>query len=466
MSFSERLQEIRTGFERPFWVANISELFERLSYYAVFAVLARYLHEGLHFDVQRASSLTGMFGGWVWFLAIGGGALADRLGFRRALSIAYLILTIAYFMMGSIGSPWLAPLRDHVPLVALVAFILVLPALGVALVKPSVVGTTARASKENVRSVGYSIYYTLVNVGSTAGPLLASWAQEHGAVENVFRIAALSVFLMLFVVLLFFKEPRRAGDAPPPSIKQTVTNFCAVLGNYRLVLSVLGFAVLLRIAEAFFSQLNVPWWFWTGLTALALAGISRFMLFLVIFTGYWIVFWQEFIALPLYISAYIDPKADTARILATDPIVVILFTMVIGFLTKRMHAFHAIILGTLISSLAWILLIVHPSVWMAVVTLVAVAIGEIVQQPRYYDYISRLAPEGQQGTYMGFAFLPLGIGSFVAGKFSGWLMHHFGEEMHRPELVWWSVVAVGVATTLLLWIYDRLIRVEAPVQAK
>jgi MFS family permease len=182
------------------------------------------------------------------------------------------------------------------------------------------------------------------------------------------------------------------------------------------------------------------------------------MLFLLIFTGYWVVFWQEFIALPLYISTYIDPKADTARILATDPIVVIAFTMVIGFLTKRMHAFHAIVLGTLISSVAWILLIVHPSVWMAVATLVVVAIGEITQQPRYYDYISRLAPAGQQGTYMGFAFLPLGIGSFIAGKFSGWLMHHFGEEMHRPELVWWSVIAVGLATTLLLWIYDWLIR--------
>ena len=139
MSFSERLQEIRTGFERPFWVANISELFERLSYYAVFAVLARYLHEGLHFDVERASSLTGMFGGWVWFLAIGGGALADRLGFRRALSIAYLILSFAYFLLGSIGSPWLAPLRNSVPLVALVAFVLILPALGVALVKLGVV---------------------------------------------------------------------------------------------------------------------------------------------------------------------------------------------------------------------------------------------------------------------------------------------------------------------------------------
>src|SRR5437879_7604689 len=100
LTFSERFHEIRTGFERPFWVANISELFERLSYYAVFAVLARYLHEGLHFDLQRASSLTGMFGGWVWFLAVIGAAGADRLGFRRALSLAYLILTIAYFMMG------------------------------------------------------------------------------------------------------------------------------------------------------------------------------------------------------------------------------------------------------------------------------------------------------------------------------------------------------------------------------
>ncbi len=420
MSFSERLQEIRSGFERPFWVANISELFERLSYYAVFAVLARYLHEGLHFDVERASSLTGMFGGWVWFLAIGGGALADRLGFRRALSIAYLILSLAYFLMGSIGSPWLAPLRNRVPLVALVGFVLILPALGVALVKPCVVGTTARASKENVRSVGYSIYYTLVNVGSTAGPYLASWVHKHGSVENVFRVAALSVFLMLFFVLLFFKEPRRASEGEAPSLGQVGKNFLTVLSN------------------------------------------PRFMLFLLIFTGYWIVFWQEFIALPLYISAYINPKADTELILVADPLTVIALTMVIGFLSKRMQAFHAIILGTLISSLAWILLIVHPSVWMAVVTLIVVAIGEIVQQPRYYDYISRLAPEGQQGTYMGFAFLPLGIGSFVAGKFSGWLMHHFGEELHRPELVWWSVVAVGIATTVLLWIYDRILRVKSP----
>jgi len=418
LTFSERFHEIRTGFDRPFWVANISELFERLSYYAAFASLARYLHETLNFGVERASSLTGLFGGLVWFMAVFGGALADRLGFRRALSLAYLILSASYFLLGSIGAPWLAPIRNAVPLVALVSIVLMLPALGIALVKPAVVGTTARASRENVRSIGYSIYYTLVNVGSAAGPYLASWVHKHVSVENVFRMAALSVFVMFFVVVTLFKEPRQTNEAQAPSLGQVARNFLTVLSN------------------------------------------PRFMIFLLIFTGYWIVFWQEFIALPLYISSYIDPKADTELILVTDPLTVIALTMVISLLAKRLHAFHAITLGTLVTSLGWILLIVHPSVWMAVATLFVVAIGEIIQQPRYYDYISRLAPPGQQGTYMGFAFLPLGIGSLIGGKFSGWLMRHYGEELHQPQMVWWWVVGIGITTTVLLWIYDRLVRAE------
>src|SRR5215467_12786710 len=93
LTFSERIREIRTGFEAPFWIANISEIFERLSYYAVFAVLARYLHEALQFPSNQAASLSGFFGAAVWVMAIFGGAIADRIGFRRALSLAYFILS-------------------------------------------------------------------------------------------------------------------------------------------------------------------------------------------------------------------------------------------------------------------------------------------------------------------------------------------------------------------------------------
>lgn len=413
MSFSERLRDIRTGFERPFWVANISELFERLSYYAAFASLARYLNESLRFPVEKATSLTGLFGGLVWFLAIFGGALADRLGFRRALSLAYLVLSGSYFLLGSLQASWLAPIRNAMPLTVLVIIVLTLPAFGIALVKPSVVGTTARASKENVRSIGYSIYYTLVNIGGFAGPYTASVVHRHLSVENVFRIAALSVFLMFFAVLLFFKEPRRADDVQATSLAQSAKNFLVVLSN------------------------------------------PRFMLFLLIFSGYWIVYWQEFIILPLYVHNYINSKTDTELLLITGPLTVISLQVIVSLLTQKIPSFRAITLGTFISALAWVILIIHPTVLMVVLTLFVVSIGEITQSPRYYEYISRLAPAGQQGTYMGFAFLPIGIGAFVGGPFGGLLMHHFGEVTHQPARIWWVVTAVGLATGLLLWIYDR-----------
>ena len=421
MSFSERLREIKAGFERPFWVANLTELFERLSYYAAFASLARYLHETLRFPVQQASSLTGLFGGLVWFLAAFGGTVADRLGFRRALSLAYLILSCSYFLLGSLGAPWLAPIREHVPLVALVTFVLILPALGIALVKPAVVGTTARASNENVRSIGYSIYYTLVNIGGAAGPYMASWVHQRMSVENVFRVAALSVFAMFFAVLIFFREPKRSGEVQIASVGQALRNFGTVISN------------------------------------------PRFMLFLLIFSGYWIVYWQEFIILPLYVHDYINPKTDTELMLITGPLVVIAFTMLVSILTRKIPAFRAIILGTLISALGWLVLIFYPSVVGAYITLIVVALGEITQSPRYYEYISRLAPSGQQGTYMGFAFLPIGIGSLVAGVFGGKLIHHFGEVTHQPQGIWWAVSGVGVLTTLLLWIYDKTFAPSASV---
>lgn len=458
MTFSERVHEVFTGFERPFWIANITEIFERLAYYGAFASLALYLQEKLNFSTEQTGTLTGIFGGMVWFLAIFGGAAADRLGFRRALSIAYLILAVAYFLIGSIGAPWLGPVRNAVPLGLFVGFILILPALGIALVKPSVVGTTARASNEKVRSIGYSIYYTMVNIGGAMGPLYASWAHRNLGVENVYRIGAVGVFAMFFVVLIFFREPRKPGDAPPPSIAQVSRNFCTVLGNYKLVLPVLVVALVLRIALWVRPEWSVPWWIWVVLLVLALIGISKFMWFLVIFTGYWIVFWQQYISLPGYIHGFINPTADVEKILVTDGLTVICLTVAVNLLTRKIPPFTAVILGTLVTSVAWIILALQPTVWGAIFSLFVLALGEITQSPRYYEYISRLAPPDQQGTYMGFAFLPIGIGSLIGGWFGGTLLHVFGEVRHEPALIWWTVTAVGVATAVLLWVYDRFVR--------
>jgi len=344
-------------------------------------------------------------------MAVFGGALADRIGFRRALSTAYFILACAYFLVGSIGAPWLAPARAVMPLGLLAGVILFLPALGVALVKPAVVGTTARASRENVRSLGYSIYYTMVNIGSTAGPFLAGWLHARMPPQAVFAIAAASVAAMCVVVLVFYREPRRPAAAA--SLAQSARDLLTVVRN------------------------------------------GRFVLFLLIFSGFWIVFWQQYLILPIYLHDYVDPNANTALILITDPLVVITCTVALNALTVRLSAFRAIVLGTLISSLGWIALAVHPSVISAVLSLAIVALGEITLSPRYYEYVSRLAPPEQQGTYMGFAFLPIGIGSLAGGWLGGALVHALGESAHRPALIWVALTGLGLLTTLLLWFYER-----------
>ena len=313
------------------------------------------------------------------------------MGFRRALSLAYLILSCAYFLLGSLGAPWLAPVRNNVPLVALVTFVLALPALGIALVKPSVVGTTARASKENVRSIGYSIYYTLVNIGGAAGPLVASYVHQHLRVENVFRVAALSVFLMFIGVLLFFREPRRHDEVETASLAQAGRNFWTVLTN------------------------------------------PRFMLFLLIFTGYWIVYWQEFITLPLYIHDYINPNTDTERILVTGPLVVIALTVAINILTQKIprlqrhHHRHADYRAG----------VDHPDPAADGDGRDADAGRGCARRDHAVAALLRIHLAAgafrTAGTYMGFAFLPLGIGSLIGGKFGGFLIHHFGEVKHRAR---------------------------------
>ena len=421
MPFAQRLDEIRSGFKRSFWVANISEIFERLAYYGSFASLANYLHETLTFPTEQTGTLTGIFGGMVWFLAIFGGVVADRLGFRRALSLAYLILTGSYFLLGSISAPWLAPVRNLVPLSVFVGFILILPALGISLVKPSVVGTTASASNENVRSLGYSIYYTMVNIGGLLGPYTGSWARRHLGPGKIFLIASAAVGLMFFFVLLLFREPKRTTSAP--TLSQTARNFLTVLGN------------------------------------------PKFMLFLLIFTGYWVVFWQQWIVMPVFLHQYVNKNIDVEFILMTDSIIVITCTILLNYLTRKIAAFTAIIIGTLITGLSWLILALHPSFWGAVAAIAVLAIGEIIHQPRYYEYVSRLAPEGQQGTYMGFAFLPLGIGSLIGGWFGGKVLHHFGEVQGKPQLTWYVIAGVGVLTALLLLIYDRIVKPssQAPV---
>ena len=64
---------------------------------------------------------------------------------------------------------------------------------------------------------------------------------------------------------------------------------------------------------------------------------------------------------------------------------------------------------------------------------------------------------------MGFAFLPIGIGSLIGGRFGGALIHRYGEIAHQPAKIWWAVTGVGVLTTVLMVLYDLMLKPSAKV---
>ena len=417
MSLAQRIVEIRDGFERPFWVANFTEIFERVAYYGTTAVLAIYLSEQLHFSSELTGWLVGTFGLVVWFLPILGGTLADRFGFRRSLMAAYLIMAVGYFLLGSLSATWMQPLRQALSDKWLVLAILMIPALGPGVVKPCVAGTTARASKENVRSIGYSIYYTLVNIGGAIGPIMAFLVRKQfgWGITTVFRVASLSVFLMFWITLFFYREPALPGERKVERVTDAIKNMFVVLGNL------------------------------------------RFVVFLLIFSGFFVIFWQQYISVPLFIRKYIDPNASTDLLLSIDSIVVICCQIAVTFLTRKLPAFTTMALGFLITGLAWVIPAVHASMPMFALALVFVALGEITQVSRYYEYVSRLAPSGQQGLYMGYAFLPIAIGYFIAGPLGGYLVQRYGATS-QPSNMWWVVAGIGVLATLLMVVYDKVVK--------
>jgi len=424
LSLTRRWREIVTGFAPSFWVANFTEIFERVGYYSTQAVLAIFLAQQLRFSPQVAGSLMGIAGFVVYASPIVAGTLADRFGFRRALMFAYLLLTLGYFMLGSVTASWMAPLRHAMGAQWLVLAILLLPAIGPGFVKPIVAGTTARASTEKTRAMGYSIYYTLVNVGGMVGPVLAWLVRERLGLgmENVFRVAALSVFAMFWVTLFFYREPPSEPGAKVASVGQALKNMLVVLRNF------------------------------------------RYLTFLLISSGFYIVYWQIFATAPNFFVRYVDPKAPVDLMLSVEALTVISLQIAITYITRKMPAVQAIAIGFLVAGLSFALLAIHPSVWIFPVMLVVLALGEITQASRYYEYCSLLAPPGQAGLYMGYAFLPIAIGWGAGGPLGGFLLHEFGSVLGRPAEMWWVIVVVGVLTAAAMWIFDAVTRPAVAVE--
>ena len=130
MNLTAGIQKVKSGFQTSFWVANIMELFERIAYYGQATVLSIFLRNHLKFSEVEAGQLSSIFGGLIYLLPVFAGALADKFGFRKAFSFAFIVLAFGYFMIGATGMPLFEGFFENFDLYWILIVILIFTAIG------------------------------------------------------------------------------------------------------------------------------------------------------------------------------------------------------------------------------------------------------------------------------------------------------------------------------------------------
>ncbi|MFA6033886.1 MAG: MFS transporter [Myxococcota bacterium] len=414
MNIAARFSALRAGFSRTFWVANILELFERFAFYGSKAILAVYLVDTVGLG-PLGSTLVGLYGFAVFFLPILAGPIVDHYGFKRSLIACFSIFSIGYFAVGLAGIPQGRFLVDAIGLKAYVTGALLLTAVGGSLIKPCIVGTVACTTNDQTKSLGFSIYYMLVNLGGALGPALALFIREGFGIGYVLVMSSVVSLMNLIVTLVMFKEPESQVPANGRrTLRKVLKDMVLVFGNF------------------------------------------RFISFLVIFSGFWIMFWQIFYSLPFYIRDVLH--FERFELLETvDSWTIIVLTVPIAAAMKRFRPILTMTTGFAIASASWLIIAAVPGIFATVFAIFVFAIGEIVQAPRFYEYVADLAPKEQVGTFMGFAFLPVAIGALVAGPLSGYLVEHFIRQTGNPSGMWVVLSGIGFTSTALMFLYDRVV---------
>ncbi len=494
-------------FPSTFWVANTLEIFERMAWYGFFAVSSLYItgaveDGGLGFTDEDRGVLQGVVTFFLYLFPVVSGALADRYGFKKLLITAFLILVPSYYLLG---------LLKTFP-TFFFAFMLV--ALGAGTFKPVIVGTISKTTNEKTGSMGFGIFYMMVNIGGFLGPVVAGIMRAMSW-DYVFLASSIWIAINLVIVTLFYKEPTtESTSANPRSLKKVFNDMVIVLGNARFFLFVFGLLVILVLGSKFTSTGAITW---TAITILSFTWLAfnllydfilwktksnnstwftspmkladwRFALFLLLMSGFWTSFNQIFYTLPLYIRDFTDTSdlfgflyrtlesiglvtwADslnagmvTPNQLNPEYIIninaggIVLFQVIVSYLVTRLKPFTTIFWGTIITIFSFIILIFGTTGWIVAGGILVFSFGEMMASPKQKEYTGRIAPPGKVALYMGYFYWCVALGNLFGGILSGQMYAAFARDMQRPDLMWLIFAILATVTAFLIYLYDRLV---------
>ena len=395
-----------TSLNKTFWVASIMELFERWAWYGMFALFGLYLvgstdDGALGLNHIEKGKIMGDITAILYLLPVFFGVIADRIGYKLSLGIAYVIMIIGYFMMGQVDTFWMMYM----------AFFLA--AVGAAFFKPVASAIVARNTDETTGTLGFGIFYMMVNIGGFIGPLSSSVLRTELGWKIIFVQAAVVIGLNLLILIFFFKEKKVVAEQPKASLgtelKNSVMNIFEALKDVRL-----GILLLLMVC-------------------------------------FWTMFNQLFYTLPNFIEDWVDSRVFSDWLNANIPMIgkhftdnglikpelftqidsfmIICCQIFISYFVTKMRHINAVIRGAIIATIGVSLTFFTNNPMFTVLGIMIFAIGEMMSSPTVSSFIALITPKGKEGLYQGTYFLPVALGNYFSGFIAGDLYQAWSDKL-------------------------------------
>jgi dipeptide/tripeptide permease len=444
-------------FPRTFWTANLTELFERSAYYAMASFLVIYLGQ-LGLGDYWPSTLNSVLWFIIYFLPILSGTIADQVGFRRSLLLAFVLLAGGYFLMGApvwFGGAELSDvIGDEVTVgagtVVTLIFGIVLIGVGGSFVKPCISGTVQKTAGGRA-TLAFAIFYMTVNIGSLVGRVISYTTRQEFQLSVIYAIGVACSVVAFGVVLWLYRDPEELDPALAAARKPRKPVGRILLDMFLVLRSL------------------------------------RFSLFLLVSSGFWFLYSQVYNLVPLYWKKVLETDPPVDIYTAANPLVIVAFQLIVTRFFGKMKPIRSIVVGTTLVGLSMLVNLlpiylagdVRAGVgdWIpigslvAVMTVALIAFGELFTSARTFEYIGALAPKGQEGLFLGYANLPVAIGALAGGPVGAAIFNEVmcAGAVKRPDglldldpdqnaLGWMILMAIGLGSALAMWSYNLWLR--------
>ena len=418
----------RTAFPFVFWTANSIEVLERFAYYGIYMGFGIYMAE-LGYSKAELGIVQSIFLLFSYVIPLFSGTLADKYGFKTLLIVSYLAylpsILLLIFTQSFSG----------------IALTMLSIGLAAGIFKPLISGTVRAVTDKTNKTLGFGIFYAMVNFGASVGPVVMGQLRAISW-DYAFYTAAVCIIIMLLITIFFYKEPER--EEQHATLSDKLKEIWEVLSDTR-------FSVFLFILGVFFW---LPFWAFFNMLALYVDGSLDTIELYNSMKGI-------FGVTVMSVLSKTDDQGVTrvlGETISHTGWIIFIFQIFVSRASESFKAIPTFLTGLLIIAVGFFVL-GYANVSTSSIVFLGIflfAIGEMVSSPRIQEYITWIAPKEKAGLYMGTNFLAVGMGGALSGVTYTSLYGYFNDLGH-VEYVWYTLGIHQFIGILVIYGYIKIL---------